>query len=175
MLCGRMASGGGFFCWSHIRSVGKRCYCQRRRRSHLRPSSRELMQPTRDSLIIRETIDWLQFPHAYHHPDRKFTYRWHSNLALEPSSDSVVDTLRLPPARVDTHIGVALVAVEALGACQSFRPSTLQILTIHDLCERLRPHNSLRGYSFILKDLREELRFNVRFFTILMCFFAATI
>lgn len=44
------------------------------------------------------------------------SYRWHNHLSLEASSDSVVDTLWLPPARVDTHVGVALMSVKALGA-----------------------------------------------------------
>jgi len=45
------------------------------------------------------------------------TYRWHSSLALEPSSYSVVDTLGLPPTWIHAHEPVALVTVEALRAC----------------------------------------------------------
>lgn len=48
---------------------------------------------------------------------RDRTYRWHSSLSLEPSSDTIVDALWLPPARVDAHEAVTLVAAEALRAC----------------------------------------------------------
>lgn len=34
------------------------------------------------------------------------TYRWHNHLALEASADSVVDTLGLSPAGVETFVGV---------------------------------------------------------------------
>jgi hypothetical protein len=34
------------------------------------------------------------------------TYRWHNHLTLESSSDTVVDTLGLSPAGVDTFVGV---------------------------------------------------------------------
>jgi hypothetical protein len=44
------------------------------------------------------------------------TYRWHHHLSLEASADSVVDTLWLSPAGIDTHIGVTLMSVEALRA-----------------------------------------------------------
>jgi hypothetical protein len=37
-------------------------------------------------------------------------------LALEPSSDTVINTLGLSPAGVDTFVGVALMSVEALRA-----------------------------------------------------------
>ena len=47
------------------------------------------------------------------------TYLWHSSLALEPSSNSIVDTLRLPPAGIDTHVCVTLVSVEALRVCRT--------------------------------------------------------
>lgn len=52
-----------------------------------------------------------------------FTYRRHNHLSLETSSDTVINTLRLSPARVDTFVGIALMSVETLGAynknCQS--------------------------------------------------------
>jgi hypothetical protein len=44
------------------------------------------------------------------------TYRWHNHLALEASSDTVVDTLGLSPAGIDAHVGVTLMSVEALRA-----------------------------------------------------------
>ena len=44
------------------------------------------------------------------------TYRWHNSLSLEASSDTVVNTLRLSPAGVDTFVGVALMSVETLRA-----------------------------------------------------------
>ena len=37
-------------------------------------------------------------------------------MSLESSSDTVVNTLRLSPAWVDTFVGVALMSVETLGA-----------------------------------------------------------
>jgi len=40
--------------------------------------------------------------------------RRHSSLSLEPSPNTVVNTLRLPPCRRHTFVGVALVAVELL-------------------------------------------------------------
>jgi hypothetical protein len=46
------------------------------------------------------------------------TYRRHDHLALESSSYAVVDTLGLPPARIDAHVGVTLMSVEALRACK---------------------------------------------------------
>jgi hypothetical protein len=42
------------------------------------------------------------------------TYRWHNHLTLESSSDTIVDTLWLSPACIDTHVGVRLVAMEPL-------------------------------------------------------------
>jgi hypothetical protein len=45
------------------------------------------------------------------------TYRWHNHLSLEPSSDTVINTLGLSPACVDTFVGVALMSVETLRAC----------------------------------------------------------
>lgn len=42
------------------------------------------------------------------------TNLWHSSLALESPSHSVVDTLGFPPAWVNTFESVALMAVEAL-------------------------------------------------------------
>ena len=47
---------------------------------------------------------------------RVSTHRRHSSLALETSSDSVVNTLGLPPVCVNTFVGVALVTIEALRA-----------------------------------------------------------
>ncbi|KAB8296032.1 hypothetical protein EYC80_008841 [Monilinia laxa] len=44
------------------------------------------------------------------------TYRWHNHLSLEASSDTVINTLRLSPACVDTFVGIALMSVETLGA-----------------------------------------------------------
>lgn len=41
------------------------------------------------------------------------THLWHSNVALKPPPDTVVDTLGLPPAGVDAFEAIALVAVEA--------------------------------------------------------------
>lgn len=45
------------------------------------------------------------------------TYRWHDHLTLEPSPHTIVDTLGLSPARVDTLVGVTLMSMEALRAC----------------------------------------------------------
>jgi hypothetical protein len=54
------------------------------------------------------------------------TYRWHNHLSLEPSSDTVINTLGLSPAWVDTFVGIALMSVETLGAykctCQLIVP-----------------------------------------------------
>ena len=47
------------------------------------------------------------------------TYRGHSKVALEPSPNTVVNTLGLAPCRVQALEPVALVAHEALGACKS--------------------------------------------------------
>ena len=44
------------------------------------------------------------------------TYRWHNHLTLESSSDTVVNTLGLSPASVDTFVGVALVSSKLLGS-----------------------------------------------------------
>lgn len=44
------------------------------------------------------------------------TNRWHNHLSLETSSDTVINTLRLSPACVDTFVGIALMSVETLGA-----------------------------------------------------------
>ena len=41
------------------------------------------------------------------------THLWHSRLAFEPPSHSVVDALRLPPARVDAFKAIRLMAVES--------------------------------------------------------------
>ena len=38
-------------------------------------------------------------------------YRGHGSLSLEPSPHTVIDTLGLPPCRIDTLVAVALVAV----------------------------------------------------------------
>ena len=38
-------------------------------------------------------------------------------MSLEPPSNSVVDTLRLAPICVNAFVGVALVTIEALRAC----------------------------------------------------------
>jgi hypothetical protein len=45
------------------------------------------------------------------------SHLWHSGLALEASADTIVDTLRFPPARVYAFEAIALVTVEALGVC----------------------------------------------------------
>ena len=42
-------------------------------------------------------------------------YLRHSSLALKPSPYSVINALRLPPARVDAFEAVTLVAVEGFG------------------------------------------------------------
>ncbi len=52
------------------------------------------------------------------------TYRGHSKVALEPSPDTVVNTLGLAPRSVQALEPVALVAHEALGACIPTRSST---------------------------------------------------
>jgi hypothetical protein len=44
------------------------------------------------------------------------TYRGHSKVALEPSPDSVIDTLRLAPAGVEAFEAITLVTSEALRA-----------------------------------------------------------
>ena len=37
------------------------------------------------------------------------TYRWHNHLALETSSDTIVNTLRLSPAGVETFVSVCMI------------------------------------------------------------------
>ena len=54
-------------------------------------------------------------------------YLWHSSLTLESSPDSVVDTLRLSPARVNAFESVGLVTVEARGACVQNLVSALDL------------------------------------------------
>ena len=44
------------------------------------------------------------------------TYRWHSNLSFKSSSNTVINSFRLPPARVNTFVHIALVSVEAFSA-----------------------------------------------------------
>ena len=58
------------------------------------------------------------------------TYRRHSRLSLEPSPDSVVDTLGFAPICVDTFVGIALVPVEALRAYKARSQRTKQFLHI---------------------------------------------
>ena len=47
----------------------------------------------------------------------KLTYRRHHSLSFEPSPHPVVDTLGLSPTRIDTFVGITLVAVEAFRIC----------------------------------------------------------
>jgi hypothetical protein len=49
----------------------------------------------------------------------KVSYLWHGRLALESPPHAIVDTLRLPPARVNAFESIALVSVEALGVCSN--------------------------------------------------------
>lgn len=84
------------------------------------------------------------------------TYRWHNHLALEPSSDTIVNTLRLSPAGVETFVCVALMTMETLRACISRRQSI----------------------SFMFQVVAAQIsvsRRNIRFFTIGTCFAAETI
>lgn len=46
------------------------------------------------------------------------TYRGHGHVASEPSSNSIVDTLRLSPAGGKAFEPITLVTVEALGSCK---------------------------------------------------------
>lgn len=43
---------------------------------------------------------------------RRVTHLWHDSLSLEPPSHSVINALRLPPARVDAFEAIGLMAVE---------------------------------------------------------------
>lgn len=71
------------------------------------------------------------------------TYRWHGNLALEPSSDTVVNTLGLSPAWVDTFVAFALVSVEALRAYTIHK-----LIPVHPSMPRIIPNAILhRSYS----------------------------
>ena len=45
------------------------------------------------------------------------TYRWHSQLPLEPPPHTIVDSFWFPPIRRNAFEHVALVAVEVLCAC----------------------------------------------------------
>lgn len=56
------------------------------------------------------------------------TYRGHSKVALEPSPNTVVNTLGLAPCRVQALEPVALMAHEALGACKATCSSTFAVL-----------------------------------------------
>lgn len=49
------------------------------------------------------------------------TNRWHGSLTLETSADTIINTLRLPPVRIDTFVGVTLMTIEALRACKATR------------------------------------------------------
>jgi hypothetical protein len=64
------------------------------------------------SLCSRTAIEW------------GVSHLWHSSLALEASSDTIVDTLRFPPARVDAFEAIALVTVEALRICYTISLDT---------------------------------------------------
>lgn len=98
-------------------------------------------------------------------------YRWHGSLALEASSDSVVDAFWFAPVGCDTHVPIGLVAIEAVCPCDE-----------HTCQFRVR-------YRVFLSNVKMELRplwlaavsqgfevvENVRFLTIGTCFFAETI
>ena len=56
------------------------------------------------------------------------TYRGHNSLALEPPTNTVVNTLGFAPAASDTHKAVALVAVEERSAYEP-NPSQRYILS----------------------------------------------
>lgn len=65
-----------------------------------------------------ESFRWRLFkPDEF--PKRKSneTYRWHSQLPLEPPPHTIVDSLWFPPIRRNAFEHVALVAVEVLCAC----------------------------------------------------------
>ena len=62
-----------------------------------------------DNIDLRSTLSRERYPKF-----RILSYLWHSSLTLESPSHSVVDTLRFPPAWVNTFESVALMAVEAL-------------------------------------------------------------
>lgn len=108
-------------------------------------------------------------------------YLRHSSLALEPPPHTVVDTLGLPPARVDALEAVALVAVEALRVCIPISISNC-------------PYDVQRSAKFSRADEEDDRTaterigmwcgcgcgfwmggIDVRFLTIGTCFLAATI
>lgn len=97
-------------------------------------------------------------------------------MSLEPPSNSVVDTLRLAPVCVNAFVAVALVTVEALRACNVEGQYVLGFLIQFS---RPKAGNWDAGAASscerraVFAEL--EARFNLRFFTILMCFFAAAI
>ena len=62
-----------------------------------------------DNIDLRSTLSRERYPTF-----RILSYLWHSSLALESPSHSVVDTLGFPPAWVNTFESVTLMAVEAL-------------------------------------------------------------
>ena len=96
--------------------------------------------------------------------EKASTYGWHGSLALKPSPHSIVDTLRLPPARVYTFEPVALMPVEVLGAYVA-RVSASSVI------QGLTANGSHCGDS--IGHCSREV--DARFLTILMCFFAGAI
>jgi hypothetical protein len=78
------------------------------------------------------------------------TYRGHSQVALEPPPDAVIDTLGLAPCRVQALEPVALMAHEALRACKSTYLSIPRDLNIHQHLEVLYPGSKMTGRMGVL-------------------------
>ena len=74
------------------------------------------------------------------------SYLWHRSLALKPSPHPVVDTLRLPPAGIDTFEAIGLVTIEG---CR---------LLLDDLDVLCRGHLSLSSAQTSIKN-RSFLRY----------------
>lgn len=105
------------------------------------------------------------------------TYRWHNHLSLETSSDTVINTLRLSPACVDTFVGIALMSVETLGACNKIvNQPFFVILSSPFHSQNSVPTITLHRFQAMQVECRGSMRgLNVRFLTIGTCFLAETI
>lgn len=103
-------------------------------------------------------------------PFKSQTYRWHNHLALETSSDPIVDAFWLSPAGINTFVGVTLVSMEALCACQID-------LSVPHLTATFLPLPSPKNKRIYIWDVPSSVtgRTDVRFLTIGICFFAETI
>ena len=91
---------------------------------------------TLDSLApSMESFRWRLFkPDEF--PKRRMneTYRWHSQLPLEPSPHTIVDSFWFPPIRRNAFEHVALVAVEVLCACTKTPIITMTLNQLLVLC-----------------------------------------